>query len=499
MQLDVKIIAASFVFIGAVTFYVSSLISGHNIYKDFPQALTTLITSVVGFLIFALSPISIVLISITTVNSRNIDLLFDYKIFMPFLLNGIGLGVVAGCMFTLKARRTILDVLRDESEMKFRIYSYDLGWDNLLSKIKPEGLITLFVDNKIIKGKLLSYSVKQEPKQVVLSNYTVIDDSDKSLTKIQQKGRILITETSQIKRIAVPPESLNRHYDNMDHSTQAFYMFLAFIGFTLLFWSFNLSLDYSNHYTVVLQKAAEVSNKIAETSIKVEEASNIVAEVTKNTPPTNAWKNFNIVTYFLSEIFIFASLLAMFLSYKVSWRDYHNILCHLIMLNFAPITLLIFAAVSSNSIYHTICHSITKYTTWHNTATIIYIVFNIFMLKVYYYIRIKQTQTKRILLSIVSKYNNNEDKWFRMMLDDIYTRRNLNSDDEFQYNNFKTEMKQHYSNTADLFFNSLEEFVNSTTLFSTKIFAKEELNLIGYIRHRLALCDKYGLKENCGR
>lgn len=479
MQLDVKIIAASFVFIGAVTFYVSSLISGHNIYKDFPQALTTLITSVVGFLIFALSPISIVLISIKTVDSRNIDLLFDYKIFMPFLLNGIGLGVVAGCMFTLKARRTILDVLRDESEMKFRIYSYDLGWDNLLSKIKPEGLITLFVDNnKIIKGKLLSYSVKQEPKQVVLSNYTVKDDSDKSLTKIQQKGRILITETSQIKRIAVPPESLNRHYDNMDHSTQAFYMFLAFIGFTLLFWSFNLSVDYSNHYRSVLQKAAEVTN---------------------NKPPTNAWKNFNIVTYFLSEIFILASLLAMFLSYKFSWRDYHNKLCHLIMLNFAPITLLIFAAVSSNSIYHTICHSITKYTTWHTTATIIYIVFNIFMLGIYYYIRIKQTQTKGILLSIVGKYNNNEDKWFRMMLDDIYTRRNLNSDDEFQYNNFKTEMKQHYSNTADLFFNSLEEFVNSTTLFSTKIFAKEELNLIGYIRHRLALCDKYGLKENCGR
>ena len=126
-----------FVLLGCATFYVSTLISGHNIYRDLPLYLSTLLTTAIGASLFIFSPISFVIIfpqlfipelfasgnkGPTPDTILKIHNLLFHEVLPPYLLSACGVGLIVGSFTVIKARRIILVWLR--RKLYSRVFSY---------------------------------------------------------------------------------------------------------------------------------------------------------------------------------------------------------------------------------------------------------------------------------------------------------------------------------------------------------------------------------------
>ena len=72
-MVDIEIIkflfSVVFILIGSLAFYISALVSGYNIYRSSPVQESTLLSLVMGILVFLLSPVSFFILSqYTSVN-----------------------------------------------------------------------------------------------------------------------------------------------------------------------------------------------------------------------------------------------------------------------------------------------------------------------------------------------------------------------------------------------------------------------------------------------
>ena len=263
--------SAVFVFIGVMVFYVSSLISGHNIYKDLEFQHSFMLSCVVGSVLFLMLPTGFMIFIPELFDSALKDdlhnrskvvisiynTLFKHALW-PFVWAATGLGVVVGCITLLRVRWEILVELRKKAGLSFFILSYSSAWDNFLMRAKKHALIAVELGGGIwIKGHLKNFSIKKEQKQLVLEGYKMTSENNSSYA-IQKwlegsgidcmeslcAGQMLITEADEIKKIVIHSNGLKKHSHALSHSAQAFYCVLLAFGFLLLCISFHLTYDY---------------------------------------------------------------------------------------------------------------------------------------------------------------------------------------------------------------------------------------------------------------
>ena len=94
------LISTLFIALGSTIFHLSALISGYSIYRDLPQHQSTLITGIVGALLFILSPLSYFLFfppliepGSSSLNPAIIQRPWDDSALLPFALIASGLGI----------------------------------------------------------------------------------------------------------------------------------------------------------------------------------------------------------------------------------------------------------------------------------------------------------------------------------------------------------------------------------------------------------------------
>lgn len=235
--------SAVFVVMGSMSFHIASLISGFNVYRELSVHHSTLVTTAVGVVLFAVSPISFLIFfpqqfveqtatqveSTAPVTAKILNYVFSLDSLFPFFLTTSGLGLIFGCFTIIGARSLFLDWLRETTKMRFSIYSYNYAWDDLLGSVKKHGTILVKTKGKQIWGRLYSFSVRDEPREVILYDFAVIHAQGPHSTEVDN-GKIFI-RGDDIEEIKIPVYSFNRHFEHIPHYSQAFYLSLAAMGF----------------------------------------------------------------------------------------------------------------------------------------------------------------------------------------------------------------------------------------------------------------------------
>lgn len=236
-----------FVLIGSLAFHISALISGHNIYRDISETESTWLSMVAGIVIFLISPISFIIFSASTVDYADISVqILDFDVLFAFFGCAVGLGLVFGSVTIVKARVNVLEWFRDKSGMRFWIYSYGVAWDDLLLSVKRHGEVSVQTNEngKEFKGSLKHFSIRNEPKEMVLYNAKCIEADGVEEDIGGEGGADLWIDGSKIKKIIIPERSFKKHFDSMGHISQAFYCIIASIGFCFLSYSAHLTGNY---------------------------------------------------------------------------------------------------------------------------------------------------------------------------------------------------------------------------------------------------------------
>jgi Family of unknown function (DUF6338) len=245
-------LSAVFIFIGIIVFYISSLISGHNIYKDLEFQHSLMVSVAVGFILFFLLPIGFIVFlpelfdsSLSTSSGTKDTILSIHKTifenaFWPFIMAASGLGIVIGCLTLLKARWELLLWLRKITGLGYYILSYDFAWDHFLTRVKKHGMVAVQLgDGSWVKGHLQNFSARKEPKQIILENYDTspfspdkhklhkwlggeVSSDESCPMELPYPGHILITEVDAVKKIAIHRNALKKHSHELSHVVQSF-------------------------------------------------------------------------------------------------------------------------------------------------------------------------------------------------------------------------------------------------------------------------------------
>jgi len=240
--------SVAFILIGSLAFHISACISGHNIYRDLSIQESTLLSIVVGIVIFVLSPISYIIIPNSDVDFTYAKMLVDimnFEVLFSFFGAAFGLGLIFGASIITQLRLNVLMWLRYQFKHEFWIYFYGNVWDDFLSCVQRKGEITVQTDDAIFEGLLGEFSIRDEPRQIVLSECKIIegDINLKNTIKGKKDVEVLILG-SKIKTIIVPESSFYKHFDSMEHISQAIYCIIITIGLLFLSSSAHLTGNY---------------------------------------------------------------------------------------------------------------------------------------------------------------------------------------------------------------------------------------------------------------
>lgn len=232
------LLSAIFVFLGATVFFISSLISGRNIFRDISLQLVLLVSMIVGFLLFAFSPISFLVFAPQLFGIQesselvwtSIQQQIEHYFFWPFILSAVGLGVVIGTLNAINARTLLLRWLRTKTMLNYPILTYDRSWDTFLLSLKSGGAVRLVGkgEHEICAGKLRSFSIREEPRSITV--------------EYGDKLRLVMAE--DLKYVEAPRKSFKRHRDAIAHQAEAFYLALAVAGLLMLVASADLTSSY---------------------------------------------------------------------------------------------------------------------------------------------------------------------------------------------------------------------------------------------------------------
>lgn len=273
------LLSVVFVFLGASVFFLSSLISGHNIYRDMDFRVAIMATGITGFLLFVFSPISYVVLTpaiyikgwdvmvwniersgareylvMAIKKLHDLTLSVPYGILYAYLLSAVGLGLVFGCAQMIRPREGLLARLRRFANIPFSIYSYHSAWDDFLHSIKRGGEITITTkDKEEVTGSLSGFSVKKEPKEVILRSVTArrprygrgVEFTQEQAAPGAPAGdeqiSMLVTKADDIHSITAPRRSFKRDRDVATPSSYAFYSTVMLLGVICLFFSADLT------------------------------------------------------------------------------------------------------------------------------------------------------------------------------------------------------------------------------------------------------------------
>lgn len=227
------VLCAIFIFLGCFAFYISSLISGHNIYRDMSFSLSMFTTMLVGFILFVFSPIGFIvlfpeLFLIPTPKHPREFLADIHPLVLnaalpPYLFLATGFGLIIGCLRVVQIRRLVLELMRDRGEIDFGIRSYEYTWDHFLSKIKRYGKLTI-KQRGVASPKpfrLMAFSTQNEPRALVLES----QDGHKD---------VFFADLSGVEFVEVPRSSMKRGFLSEGPASIAIHFSLAAIGFVLV-------------------------------------------------------------------------------------------------------------------------------------------------------------------------------------------------------------------------------------------------------------------------
>ena len=147
-------------------FYVSSLISGFNIYREIGELESTFLLIIAGTIVFFISPLWFFLLLPSAEYVTNLIQILSFKYFILFVGRAFSFGLVFGYLIILKPRENILCWFRDASGLTFWINSYSLLWDDFFDSIKKGGEIYVETksDSKPIKCFLSACSIRKESR-----------------------------------------------------------------------------------------------------------------------------------------------------------------------------------------------------------------------------------------------------------------------------------------------------------------------------------------------
>lgn len=243
--------SVAFILIGSLTFHISALVSGHNIYRDHSIQESSLLSIVVGIVIFLLSPISYIILPNSNADFTYTGVLFNilkFKVLFSFFGAAFGLGLIFGGCTIAQMRSNVLSWFREKSKLRFWIYSYGNVWDDFLSSVQRDGEVTIQTDDAIFEGLLGQFSIKNETRELVLNKCKIIaeDVYKKDMKQSIECNEIVnvLIPGSKIKKIIVPERSFKKHFESMEHISQAFYYIISTIGLLLLSCSAYLTGNY---------------------------------------------------------------------------------------------------------------------------------------------------------------------------------------------------------------------------------------------------------------
>lgn len=219
------LLSAIFIFLGATVFFIASLISGRNVFRDMSHQLALFISTIVGSLLFAFSPISFLVfapqlfsISPTGGGWSQIHEQIGARLFWPFMLSAAGLGTVFGALSAVSARTLFLRWLRDSIRLRFPILSYEKSWDNFFFSLKRGASIRIG-----LKGQ-------DAPCTGELQGFSIRDESKAVLIKSEHDNMYRLIDGADVAYVEAASEAFNRHRDSVSHQAQAFYLAIAVVG-----------------------------------------------------------------------------------------------------------------------------------------------------------------------------------------------------------------------------------------------------------------------------
>lgn len=251
------LVSIVFIYIGASIFFLASLISGKNIFKDHnSNSIPNISAMLVGVIPFLLLPIGFVILlpDFFIQNPINdydkvfqIHRLIFNKFFFPFLLTCLGFGIVIGCLQALHYSNEFMKNFIRISKLNLLNTNYNLLWDNFLRSLKKDAYMEIKLDNgSIITGEKIQYSIREEKNTLWLKNFEYNNKNNDTKSDNKDLYDILVIENSKITSIFVEESAFKKHYDIMDHSAQASYRVLLSIGFLLILFSITLTISYFN-------------------------------------------------------------------------------------------------------------------------------------------------------------------------------------------------------------------------------------------------------------
>jgi hypothetical protein len=236
-----------FVIIGASFFFLASLISGTNIYKDHNNKFSDLASVLIGAIPFILLPIGFIIVTpdffikdfykLVDLHEMILQIhkLILKEALVPFLLTCVGFGIVVGCTQSLSYRLKILRKFRELTNININIMHYGACWDEFLRRIKPNANIEVKLqDGTIVKGNKWIFSIRDEKTALTLKHARL--DSEPS-------SSIILTETC-IEYIGVKENAFKKHYEITDRPAQAFYHTLFSVGLSLVVFSIYMTFNY---------------------------------------------------------------------------------------------------------------------------------------------------------------------------------------------------------------------------------------------------------------
>jgi len=279
------LLSAVFVFLGSAVFYFATLVSGHNIYRDLQPQVSILVTGITGFLLFVFSPLAYIVLfpslyidnlplaTVLTTPDKEVlrflarqihAILIEDRVLLSYVLAAVGVGIVFGCSQFIRPRELFFDRLRNNLDIGFSVYSYHFAWDDFLRSVRKGGEMRVQIGDKDIKGNLWSFSVKGEPRQIMLKNVihgeqkdslnssgdcaTQCDNggSGRERSKDTEKSsRILVANSDAIKTITVMDTSFKPDYVSSTPSSYAFYITIMLMGLMLVITSAALTAEFT--------------------------------------------------------------------------------------------------------------------------------------------------------------------------------------------------------------------------------------------------------------
>lgn len=290
--------SAGFILLGSVTFQISALISGYNIYRELESVESAILSIAAGIIVFLVSPICFIIITPLALIK-----ILDFNVLISFFSCAIGLGLVFGSVTILNSREIVMVWCRELLGLPLWVYTYENLWDKFFSRIRRGGKISIRIKNSEKEPDL-------EPINCLLRYYSIHKQSKMLVVENNKNNDWILIPGEKIECVSAPESSFNKHHESMGHLGQAVYCVIMSLGFFALSFSANIS----QKYLPIM-----INNIQAIDSINITQ--NYVQYILIN---ENDWRSIDLFYKNLQYFFLLISIILLILSVLVARKDFNH-------------------------------------------------------------------------------------------------------------------------------------------------------------------------------